>query len=172
MRQLSARQKRSRLLTVSAVFCLLSIFVMGTVLCLTDREISAPFVPPEFDPAAQVGSPSVPEDLNYREVYREGMGFSSKVCATVTAEGNTAVIYFTNPKENTVWLKLRMMAADGTVLGETGLIRPGEYVRSVVLKGVPVSGSGIKLKIMAYEPETYHSEGSAVLNTVFEGASN
>ena len=65
-----------------------------------------------------------------------------------------------------VWLKLRVLTADGTLLGETGLIRPGEYIKSVSLTSEVEDGTAIKLKIMAYEPDTYYSAGSVTLNTI------
>lgn len=55
--------------------------------------------------------------------------------------------------------------AKGSILGETGLVRPGEYVPFLCLNTTPKSGVAITLKLMAYEPETYHSAGTVVLNT-------
>ena len=80
-------------------------------------------------------------------------------------EGNNAAIYLTNPAENKVWLKLRVLDESNNILGETGLIRPGEYVKDVELTENLTAGTKIKLKIMGYEPETYFSAGSATLNT-------
>lgn len=77
-----------------------------------------------------------------------------------------ADVYFTNSEKFDVWLKLRVLTADGTLLGETGLIRPGEYVKSVSLTSEVEDGTAIKLKIMAYEPDTYYSAGSVTLNTI------
>ena len=62
-----------------------------------------------------------------------------------------------------------MLDANGNTLGETGLIRPGEYVQSVVFETIPEVGDSIGLKLMAYEPETYYSAGSATLNTTVKG---
>ena len=39
------------------------------------------------------------------------------------------------------------------------------YVKSVKLNESPEAGSDIRLRIVAYEPETYYSAGSVVLNT-------
>ena len=94
------------------------------------------------------------------------MSYRFSICGNVVVDDGKAVVYLTNPAENAVWLKVRLLAADGTLLGETGLIRPGEYVRAVDLTTVPAPGSQIQLKIMGYEPETYQSAGSVTLNTV------
>ena len=64
-----------------------------------------------------------------------------------------------------MWLKVRVLNSDGNILGESGLIRPGEYVQSVALQTIPSSGSAVALKIMAYEPETYYSAGTVTLTT-------
>ncbi len=63
---------------------------------------------------------------------------------------------------------MRILDEHGDILGESGLIRPGEYVRSVKLDRVPKKSTVIALKIMAYEPDTYRSAGSAKLNTTME----
>ena len=55
--------------------------------------------------------------------------FRVSVCGAVVLEGNRADVWLTNPESNTVWLKLRIMDENGTVLGETGLIRPGNMCR-------------------------------------------
>ena len=69
-------------------------------------------------------------------------------------------------------ISVEILTANGTLLGETGLIRPGEYVKSVSLTSEVEDGTAIKLKIMAYEPDTYYSAGSVTLNTILreEGA--
>ena len=99
----------------------------------------------------------------------QGMGFSVWVCGNVTLDGSHATVYLTNPESNRVWMKLRIMDADGNILGETGLIKPGEYVQSVALSEVPAIGTAIQMKIMTYEPETYYSAGAVTMNTVIGG---
>ena len=80
-------------------------------------------------------------------------------------DGGKAVVYFTNAEENSVYLKLRVLDEDGNILGETGLLKPGEYVEGVELGETFSAGTTISLKIMSYEPDTYMSEGSVVLKT-------
>ena len=64
-----------------------------------------------------------------------------------------------------MWLKVRVLDAEGNLLGESGLLRPGGYVRTVTLERSPAPGTRIKLKVMGYMPETYRSAGTLVLNT-------
>ena len=100
------------------------------------------------------------------EIYQDGMEFRAYICGNVIVKGDAADVYFTNSEKFDVWLKLRVLTADGILLGETGLIRPGEYVKSVSLTSEVEDGTAIKLKIMAYEPDTYYSAGSVTLNTI------
>ena len=146
------------------VFAVLLI-VMSAALVFGRKHKTAEFTPPPFDAAAIAGVPEVPESLGYISPYQEGMGYRFSVCGNVVMEGNNAAIYLTNPAENKVWLKLQVLDESNNILGETGLIRPGEYVKDVELTENLTAGTKIKLKIMGYEPETYFSAGSATLNT-------
>ena len=152
---------------LGAVLAVLAV-VMIVVLCLPKNGTDE-FVPPPFDENAVSGVPAVAEKLGYSSPYKEGMAYRFSVCGNVMTEGSDAVVYLTNPAENEVWLKLRVLDGNGRILGETGLIRPGEYVRCVALSAVPPAGTKIILKIMGYEPETYISAGSAKLGTTIGG---
>ena len=153
---------------LGAVLAVLAV-IMIVALCLP-RSTTADFTPPPFEENAVTGTPEVPEGLGYSAPYKEGMAYRFSVCGNVTVEGSDAVVYLTNPAENNVWIKVRILDEDGKAIGESGLIRPGEYVRAVSLSSVPSAGTKIKLKIMGYEPETYQSAGSATLNTSIGGA--
>ncbi len=163
------KKRRSNLLPVMGVVCILALTVMIAALCLGGKQTQpAAFVPPEFDPSAVEGVPTE-ADESWTRVYQDGMNFSAHVCGRVTVNGNSADVFFTNDSGNTVWMKLRIMDESGNILGETGLIRPGEYVQSITFTSVPSSGTAIKMKIMAYEPDTYYSAGAVTLNTVVGG---
>ena len=113
------------------------------------------------------GIPDVPEELGWQEL--DAQAFQVGVCGAVVLEGSQADVWLTNPEGNNVWLKLRILDEDGDVLGETGLIRPGEYVQSVTFRHGPGARcTAISMKVMAYEPETYHSGGAVTLNTVVQ----
>ncbi len=157
-------------LYVAVAICLIALTAMIVVLCLPEKEpIKGEFVPPSFDSAAVAGTPDVPDDLGYMECYRDGMDFRFHACGNVKLDGGAANIYLTNPESNRAWLKVRVLDADGNILGESGLIKPGEYVKSVELTKQIAMGTPIKLKVMAYEPDTYHSLGAVALNTQIGG---
>ena len=155
--------------TVTLLAAVLAVLAVVMLLALCLRHPRKTFTPPPFEPNAVTGTPTVPDDLGYGAPYKPGMAYRFSVCGSVTAEGSEAVIYLTNPADNDVWLKLRVLDAEGNLLGETGLLRPGEYVRTVALTTVPAPGTPITLKIMGYQPTTYQSSGSATLTTTLAG---
>ena len=158
------KQRKNYILPLAAVLCVLSLAVM--VFALTRQEVQTEmgeFTPPPFDGGAVVGSPAVPEGLGWQEL--DAKVYKAGICGKFIPKGNTADVWLTNPESNTVWLKVRVLDEKGNTLGETGIIKPGEYVQSVELDNVPKAGKPIVLKIMAYQPDTYYSEGAVSLNT-------
>lgn len=154
--------KINKMLILACFLCVLSLTGMLTALTLGQEQIQAEFSPPPFDPNACAGVPS-PVGAGRREFDAEV--FRVSICGEIKPVGNVADIWLTNPESNTVWMKLRVLDKDGNMLGETGLIKPGEYLKGVCLSKVPVVGTPIVLKVMTYEPETYHSAGSISINT-------
>lgn len=119
------------------------------------------FVPPDFDPAAITG---VPENIPSEQGYCT-LTLSAEVavllCANIHIENNAAQVYFTSKEGNVGWLKIKLIDAEGNLLGESGLLRPGEFIPSVTLTEVPSAATLAQIKILIYEPETYLSLGSA-----------
>ena len=154
-------KKKNTPLILAAAICILSLVVMVFALTAQKQpQAAGEFTPPPFDSAAVVGTPTVPDGLGYSEL--DCQAYRVSLCGKLSASGH---IWLTNPESNAVWLKVRVLDEKGNILGETGLIRPGEYVQTVALATVPKSGTPITLKIMAYEPDTYYSAGAASLNT-------
>ena len=156
-------KKKNIPLIAVVLLCVVSLIVMAFALTRQPEAIKGEFTPPPFEPAAVVGVPEVPDGLGYSELDCEV--YKVALCGKLNAAGD---LWLTNPESNEVWLKVRVLDEKGKILGETGLVRPGEYVRSVTLTTVPKSGSPVTLKIMAYEPETYYSAGAASLNTFIQ----
>ena len=150
---------------ILSAFTVVALLVMAITLFATKDPPKGEFVPPAFESMALQGVPEVPEDLQYSSPYREGMAYRFSICANVTMDSNKATVYFTNAEGNNVYLKLRVLDENDNILGETGLLKPGEYVKDVELIQALSAGTGIRLKIMSYAPDTYLSEGSVVLNT-------
>lgn len=153
---------------VCSAVCAVTVIGMILSIILAGRKNRQPeFVPPEFESSAQVGTPDT-EDPSWTPIQRDGMGFSAHICGKVAVKESTADVWFTNDSGNEVWLKLRILDENDRILAETGLLKPNEYLKTVTFTTVPQSGAKIRLKIMAYEPETYYSAGAVTLNTVAE----
>ena len=123
--------------------------------------IAGEFVPPSFDAQAVAGTPGELES-------RRGYGTLTlqkdavvSLCANVYMEGSDALLYLTAHEGNAGWIRVKILDAQGQVLGQSGLLRPGQYVRAVPLEQVPEAGTILTVKILIYEPDTYYSLGSA-----------
>lgn len=150
----------------------LSLAVMIAALCIPVKQQKSEFTPPAFEASAVTGTPKVADSLGYTELYQEGMAYRVSVCGVPTVQGQSLTVYFTNTGSNEKYLKLRVLDETGAVMGETGLLRPGEYVENVSLTKALAEGTKIKLKIMGYEPQDYTSAGSVVLNVAVRGVEN
>ena len=159
------KQTKNYILPLAAVLCVLSLAVMVFALTRQDEVQTemGEFTPPPFESSAVVGAPTVPDGLGWQEL--DAQAYKVGICGKFIPKGNTADVWLTNPESNTVWLKVRVLDEKGNTLGETGLIKPGEYVQSVSLSAVPETGTPIVLKIMAYQSDTYYSEGAVDFNT-------
>lgn len=155
--------KENKLLFTLSLVCALAVIVMIISLCIPKKAEQKQFVPPSFDKEAVAGEPTVPDNLGYSILYREGMSFKVGICGKINITNCTADVYLTNVSENNVWLKVRLYASNGDVIGESGLIKPGEYLKSVSFDNTLSSTEGITLKVMFYEPETYRSAGAITL---------
>lgn len=154
--------KRLKIPIISAL-CVLSLAVMCVSLYISSDK-NAKFTPPEFDLGAIRGVPD--EDVSgWCDATLEGMTYNVFMCREVCIDAEKAIVYFTNPAENTVWLKIRLIDEHGAVIGESGIIKPGEYVEYVSVAETPQNGSKITVKVMGYEPHTYHSAGAVSFNT-------
>ena len=60
------------------------------------------------------------------------------------------------------------MDEQGNILGESGVLKPGQYIRSMQLENVPQQAGIVLAKILTYEPETWYSMGSASAQLAFE----
>jgi len=155
--------KKKIALCVLYALCCLSVTVMIFTIIKAKNDKDA-LTHPEFELSAATGIPSVSEELGYSPIEVE-QGYKAFVCSNLLANGSEVDIYFTSPETNTVWLMLRITDEKGTIYGQTGIIRPGEYVKTLTLNTVPVNEKNVKLKIIAYKPETYTSMGTVGLNT-------
>ena len=114
---------------------------------------------PAFDASALSGEPEVAYPDMYGTLSLNEQATVSLYSAPIVS-GDTATVCFTADIGNTVWVRLRLLDAEGNTLGQSGLLRPGEYVDCVALTTQPDRPEAIA-KILTYEPDTYYSLGSA-----------
>ena len=163
-------KKEKIILICAAAVCVLSLIVMSAVLLIQSHQESS-FTPPAFESSAVSGSLELPEDVTCTPV-QVSDGYEFSICGQPVLEEDRLMIYFTSQKDNTVWLRLRICASDGTILGESGVLRPGESLPSVPLNQECATGQEITIKVMGYTPDTWHSAGVAELNTKLQEKEN
>ena len=151
---------------ILGAICLIALIAMALILA-NPKVKELPFEKPPFAEAAAQGEPKVPENLGWQLLHQEGMDFKVGLCGVLKFDGNMADLYFTNPAENEIRMKLRITDAKGKILAETGLIRPGEYLETIEFSKVPANGEQVQMKVMTYESD-YTSAGAITLKTTVQ----
>lgn len=159
------QKKNNTPVYIAAAVCAVCVIFLIVALCIEKEPVRGEFTPPPFDASAEVGTPAVDESLGWFTPAAEGLDMKVSVCGEVIIEDGKADVYFTNHAGNDVWLRLRIIDDEGNILAETGIIKPGEYIRTIEFDTVPTNGQVIHHKVMAYEPDTYYSAGSFTLQT-------
>lgn len=160
MKAEQVNRKSRRSVFGMAVLCTLSVAVMLFAL----NRPQAGFVPPPFEENAVDGVPQdVAEEFRYASL--DAGAYTVVLCGMPTMEETEATLYFTDPAENDVWLKVRIYTEKGAMLGESGLLKPGQYVENIHLNKAILKTTPVLLKVMAYEPDTYRSAGAVTLRT-------
>ncbi len=150
---------------LAAIVCAVVVLAMILSIVMVSQIKPPAFVPPEFDAAAVDGTPTDAGD-SWSRIFQEGMNFSAHICGRIVPYDGKADLYFTNDAENAVLMKLRVYNEMGAIIAETGLIRPGQYIKTVTFTTVPKNGEKISMKIMTYQPDTYYSEGAVAVTTM------
>lgn len=160
--------KNKYILPMISILCMISLCLMVMVLATHNKDKgSSEFTPPAFDSRSERGIPTVPKELGYTPVEVEA-GYKAYVCGELNEVDGKVDVYFTSVEDNTVWMKLKLIDVNGNTLGETGVIKPGEYVKTLNIDTIPKSTENVKLKIVAYTPDTWYSAGTVALNTILK----
>ena len=150
---------------IAMLFCFVSCGEKGNGNDETQAPQRGEFVPPPFEKAVVKGAPEIadPNAVGYAEL--DARAYKVAICGKVKLNEGKADVYFTNPESNDVWLKLRVLNEAGEIIAETGIVMPGEYLKTITFTKAVSVGDKITIKIMGYEPHTYYSKGEANLNT-------
>ena len=154
---------RTQKLILAVVAVLLAVALVVVVLvAASNRHRQGTFTPPPFEETAVVGTPTVSDETlrySYAKITDE---LAVGLCATCERVEDDLLIYFTSLEHNTAWVRVKVYDEKGKLRGESGLLRPGEYVERIPLASSP-RGKTLKIKVLSYEPDTYYSLGSAEL---------
>lgn len=157
--------KKDKLLRILCI--ILAIFIVIIILLLLSINNKATFKKPEFDKNVR----EIPSELDYEDsVLSIVDGYSLYISPNPKiVDDNYLKIDLVSIKNNRVFIKVRILDENKEILGETGLLRAGEYLEKVKLnKNVNINDK-IIYKIMGYEKDTYMSAGSISLNTRIGG---
>lgn len=155
---------RTQLRIVAALAgCLVvAIVILGVLLSLRDKTIVGDFVPPPHDTNALAGMPQgLPDSYGYIAIGVTDQ-IPVKICTHPIVIGNQAYLYFANPGANAVSCRVRITDTKGNLLGESGLIAPGEYVESIALSLSPTEVTSVIVTVLTYR-ENYLSAGTITI---------
>lgn len=124
------------------------------------------FKTPPFEAHAIEGTPYTGRN-DYREL-KLSEDFKISLCTQLSLENSSADIYFTSHPENRAYLRLMLSDSAGNELFLSGLIKPGEYLKTAELNRIPEQSGKITAKILSYEPNTYYSAGTAAAEIYLE----
>ena len=150
---------RQQKLILAAVSVLLLLALTVTVLLLLPEKQE--FSPPPHDPAALPGEPPLSDEPS--RLYGQipvAEGFTVGACGNAFYKDGTLEVYFSSHASSTVLTRIKVYDESDTLLGESGLVYPGEYLPTVALSSPP-SGEKLKLRVLSFEKDTYYSMGSA-----------
>lgn len=125
------------------------------------------FLAPEHEAGAAEGIPAGEnvhhyEELPVRDGYMVGIDTSPRYY------DGRLYLNVANLKSNTVWFLARVYMGD-QLIAKTGILYPNEYVEGIPCSKELSANDKILVKVLAYEPDTYHSEGVAQISTVVAG---
>ena len=157
-------KKKNRILLIVIIFILfLSILALGAGLYIK-------YSPPELEPMAVKGTPEVSEGYLYDTVQTDFDYIFVMAANLYRQEDGSVNIYLTNPEQNEVSIMCEIMdAVDGTVYYKSGRLLPGEYVENLKPQ-IDFSNTphDIKVKVYAFEQDTYLSAGTTELKLVLQ----
>lgn len=147
--------------TIAVVGIVLAVFIAATVIVFMMKQNDSGYIPPKFDPNAVSGYPAVIDEYAQYQNIRVNEDFAFSMCLCPMYGNGNAEIYFAAAKDNNAYILIKLYDKDGALIGESGLLKPGEYVQSVAVSLVPTEDTEISARVLSYEPETYYSLGSA-----------
>lgn len=152
--------KNKLTIILSVIFILLiMLIVFFSIRIINKKE----FVKPGFDINAKAGIPNV-ENID-EKILEINDGYKFYIEPNPVFINNQLQVNFVSLKENTVLLKIRILDENKNILGESGILKPGEYVKHIKINKKIEKNTKLTYLIMGYEKESYMSAGTVTLNT-------
>lgn len=141
----------------------LAIFLVIIIVLSVSIKEKETFKKPELDKNIS----KVPETLEYeKSVLNISDGYSIYISPNPKVfEDDCLKIDLVSIRSNEVYIKVRILDKEGNIIGETGLLKAGDYLEKVELNRKIETNEKLIYKIMGYEVDTYMSAGSVSLNT-------
>jgi len=152
--------KKSKITIILSVILLILIILI--ILLTISNKNKSTFKKPEFDKNAVE---NIPSPLSYHsKIVKVTDNYSLYIEPEPLIKDNSLIINLISLETNDIWLKVRILK-DDKVVAETGLIKPGQYLKKVQLKKKLDFNDEIIYMVMGYEKDSYLSEGTVKLNT-------
>lgn len=120
---------------------------------------------PDFETAALAGEPQVDEQRYGYSTLEVNTEYSIMLCGVPANDGQNIYFYLTNPTENGVWFRAEFLNEAGDVLASTGVLKQGEYLPYITLdQPLTERETVMTVRVVAYEPHTWQSQGNINLN--------
>ena len=175
MRRISQTSVRQSLPSALGIAAILAAAIAAFVLLL---QVGPDF----FEDEALPGVPTVADAETYGYENYDAVGIAKAALCSMPEiiDGRDVRLFLTNPADNTVAIKVEIYTpkmvqkSDGSydpvpdvLLGESGFIRPGEYVEMVRLFDVlDTPRTNVMIKIATLDESTGRSNGYFFVNTV------
>lgn len=153
-------KEKKKVIILTGVLLLLILIIALLSINIKNKKT---FVKPKFDSSVLT---EIPENINYEDkTINISENYDVYINGMPNIEDNNLIVDFISLKDNNVWIKLRILDETEKIIAESGLIRPGEYLKSVKLNKKVKREDKITYMIIGYEVDTYLSAGTVKLNT-------
>lgn len=141
---------------------ILSIILIGASIFVYIDQNS--YKPLAFSDTAIEGTPDVDEKYGYSWLNIPPIAYKAYICGTPAATKNSVDLYLTNDQENNVYTLVQVFDSEGNKIGQSGLIKPGFYLKTVDLTTPLKDGENeLTVHVCGLEKETYYSAGTLKL---------
>lgn len=142
---------------------ILIILILIIILLIININKKSIFQKPKFEVNA---TSQIPKTVDYENsIIDISDGYSIYIEGIPHIDKNNLIINFISIKENNIWIKIKVLDEKNNIICESGLIKPGEYLKQLKLKQKVSPNTNLTYMIIGYEKDTYLSAGTIKLNT-------